>query len=178
MKIKEKDIKKTKSTTKNNKKKAVSKKQQSFISKLIEVLLIKLKEFLNKESYIKGICGSIIGVTLASLPLFLVYIYGYLLSAPLCIIISYCAVIGYQEFKGPVNNKSPWIVGSIIILATIIGITIIMPLSFLHYEGYEVSLSNLDLIYSINKIKILKYAIVSVIFTTIGIIDVVKSLIK
>lgn len=168
---------------KNTKTKKTIKKKNSFFNVIINYkniiitnLLIYIKKNIDKESYFKGIIGSIFAVMLLSLLLLLVYIYGLVLSIPLFYIFPLAVIVGYEEFKGPINKKTILIVTIISILTTVINITITIPLSFLRYEGYKIAFSNLNLIYTINKTKILKYGIISCICSIIGLGEVILSI--
>lgn len=134
----------------------------------------------NKNNYLLGILGALIGGFVASIPWILMYVYGEMILSLLAIIIAIGALKGYQIFKGKIDNKLPIIISVISIIVIIVATLIIIPLLLLNQNGLDVTYSNFNALYSYGEFKsaIFKDLLISIVFTILGISGVIANIKK
>ena len=127
--------------------------------------------------YVKGIIGGLIGGLIASIPWILLYVYGNFIFSLLAMVIAMGVNFGYRKFGGKVDKKLPIFI-SVISIVTIVFVTlIVIPILLLGKEGFQMSLSNLNLLYKSSEFvtAITKDLVFAVLFTFLGISGIVKT---
>lgn len=135
---------------------------------------------MEKNNYIKGIFGAIIGGILFSLPWILVYVYANYILSILATIIAFGALKFYKFFGGKVNKKTSIIIALASILSITVATFIIIPFWIVAKEGYGFSFEYVGLLYNSSEFLsgIIRDYIVSIIFTVLGISGVIASVNK
>lgn len=82
---------------------------------------------MKEKSYLTGIIGALLGGFIATIPWVLMYVYGGMILSLLAIIIALGALKGYQLFNGKVDNKLPFIIAVISVLAVTVSTFVIIP---------------------------------------------------
>lgn len=131
-----------------------------------------------KGSYITGTIGAVIGGLVASIPWILTYSFANMIVAVLATLIAGGAFLGYKIFKGKIGKALPAIITVVSIITVTLITLVICPMILLAREGLEVSVYNLEMIYSISEMKsaIIQDLIMSLLFTAIGIAAIVRSI--
>lgn len=131
-----------------------------------------------KESYITGTIGAVIGGLVASIPWVLTYSFANMIVAVLATLIAGGAFLGYKLFKGKIGKGIPVIITIVSIITVTVVTLVICPMIFLAREELEISIYNLEMIYSISEMKnaIIQDLIMSLVFTVIGIAAIVRSI--
>lgn len=130
---------------------------------------------MKEKSYLTGIIGALLGGFIATIPWVLMYVYGGMILSLLAIIIALGALKGYQLFNGKVDNKLPFIIAVISVLAVTVSTFVIIPYLLILKEEANVSISYL---YSNSQFMsaLVKDYIISLLFTFLGIGGIIKSI--
>jgi len=133
-----------------------------------------------KNNYIFGFIGGLLGGFIATIPWILMYVYGNMILSLLAIIIALGVLKGYQLLKGKVDSKLPVIIITISIICVTVSTLIIIPLLLIAKEGQVVSIDNLKVLYDYQPFvnAIIKDYIISLLFTLLGISGVVSNVRK
>lgn len=133
-----------------------------------------------KGNYISGIIGALFGSLVASIPWILMYVYGGMILSLLAIIIALGALKGYQLFKGKVDGKLPIIIIISSVIAVTVSTLLIIPLLLLAKEGLDVTIANLQNLYTYDKFcdALIKDYVISLLFTFLGIGGIVANIKK
>lgn len=136
-------------------------------------------EVKKQKGYVMGIIGAILGGLIATIPWALVYVYGNMMLSLLAVIIAAGEFLGYQCFKGKIDNKLPVILMVLAIIIVTIVTLVVIPAMLLNKEGLTISLNAIKNLYSYNDFSsaIFRDYIISVAFTILG-ASVVTSSIK
>ena len=128
------------------------------------------------KKYVLGILGGLICGLVAALPWILVYIFGEMILSLLAIPIAIGVNWGYRKFGGTVDKKLPIIIIVISLLIVLLVCFVILPLGMLAYYSYDVSLSNLTLLYGNSEFvgAIMKDSLFSIVFAILGISGIVS----
>ncbi|MBQ2938135.1 MAG: hypothetical protein IJE05_04595 [Clostridia bacterium] len=124
----------------------------------------------NKESYITGIIGAVIGGAIGAIPWVLAYVYGGMMLSILATLIAAGEFYGYKIAKGKMNKSLPIIIMVLAIIIVTIVTLIIIPTLLMQKEGIKVTLLNLEILYLNSEFSsaIMKDFVISVIFTILG----------
>lgn len=87
-------------------------------------------------------------------------------------------LFGYRKWNGPINKKTPWIIGISSILIMMVVTLVIIPLVSLTHENFPSTLEKLNILYQNSEYMaaIFKDPIVSIIFTILGIDGVISKI--
>ena len=133
----------------------------------------------SQGSYITGTIGAIIGGAIASLPWVLVYVYGNMIVAILAILIALGAFYGYKLAKGKMGKGLPAIIAIVSVAIIVVLTTIVCPLVIISKEAnMEASFKTIKLLYENKEVAsaIMQDALVSIVFTIVGIAGIIKSM--
>ena len=124
----------------------------------------------NKESYVTGIIGAVIGGAIGAIPWVLAYVYGGMMLSILAALIAAGEFYGYKLAKGKMNKSLPVIIMILAIIIVTIATLLIIPALLMQKEGIKVSLLNLEILYLNSEFSaaIMKDYVISVIFTILG----------
>lgn len=130
------------------------------------------------KNYLLGIIGALIGGIVATIPWILMYVYGSMMFSALAIIIAWTALKGYRLLKGKEDKSLPIIITVVSIISVSLATLVIIPLAMLAKEGFQVSFSNLQLLYKSSEFvgAIMKDFVIAVVFTILGISGIVGNL--
>lgn len=131
-----------------------------------------------KGSYITGTIGAILGGVIASVPWILVYTLGNMIIAALAVLIAGGAFLGYKLFRGRIGKCLPVIIAVLSLLIVTITTLVVCPIILIAKEGLEVTIFNFKMIYSASEMKvaIIQDLAMSLLFTVIGIVTVIRSI--
>ena len=124
----------------------------------------------NKDSYVTGIIGAVIGGAIGAIPWVLAYVYGGMMLSILAALIAAGEFYGYKLAKGKMKKSLPVIIMVLAIVIVTIATLIIIPVLLMNKEGIKVSLLNLEILYLNSEFSaaIMKDYVISVIFTILG----------
>lgn len=133
-----------------------------------------------KNSYILGIVGGVLGGLVATVPWVLMYVYGNMILAALAIIVAVGVLKGYQLFHGKVNKALPVIIVIISLLSITVATLVFIPLLLMVKEGIPVTQENIEFIYSNQEFisALTGDYVISLLFTILGISGVVSNVNK
>jgi len=142
---------------------------------LVEVKAKKAK----KGSYITGTIGTLVGAIIASIPWVLTYLYAGMTNPILAILVAGGAFLGYKLFRGKKGKGMPYIITIISLLVITFVTTVVCPIILIYQSGFYISMENLVGIYSRKNIKIaiLEDFAIALLFTIIGIVPIVRSIV-
>lgn len=131
-----------------------------------------------KNSYLFGIIGALLGGLIASIPWIVLYVYVEMMWSFMALIIGYGAFLGYKTFKGKMNIKVPYIIGIISILVIIFTTLYVIPCLLVIKEGLTPNTEILSLLYNNAEFKtgIIKDLIFALLFTVLGVSGIFKTL--
>lgn len=123
-----------------------------------------------QENYITGIIGALIGGVIATIPWVLAYVYGGMMLSILATLIAAGEFYGYKLLKGKMDRHLPMILMVLAIIIVMVVTLVIIPGLLILKEGINVSLSNIQRLYSNESFStaIIKDFVISVIFTILG----------
>ena len=126
---------------------------------------------MTKESIsIKGIIGGLIGGLIASLPWFLMYVYGNFIVAILAVPIALGVDFGYKKFGGKPNEKLPKLIMALTLIVVALMVTLIIPLFLITIKwGYSFDLFYLKEYYLDSFLAIMGDLAISLVFAFLGI---------
>lgn len=121
-------------------------------------------------NYITGMIGAIIGGFIGTIPWILSYVYGGMMLSLLAVLIAAGEFYGYKICKGKINKHLPKIIMILAIIIVTVTTLVIIPGLLIQKEGINVSLTNIQRLYSNGEFSsaIMQDFIVSVIFTILG----------
>ena len=124
----------------------------------------------NKESYVTGIIGAVIGGAIGAIPWVLAYVYGGMMLSILAALIAAGEFYGYKLAKGKMNKSLPVIIMILAIIIVTIATLLVIPALLMQKEGIKVTLLNLEILYLNSEFSaaIMKDYVISVIFTILG----------
>lgn len=133
-----------------------------------------------KNSYILGIIGGVLGGLIACIPWVLMYVYGNMILAALAIIIAIGVLKGYQLFHGKVNKALPVFIVIISLLIITVATFVFIPLLLMVKEGIPVTQENVEFIYAQEEFisALIGDYVISLLFTILGISGVVSNVRK
>ena len=131
-----------------------------------------------KNNYLQGIVGAIIGGLIATIPWILVYVYGKMLFFFLAMLIALGAYRGYTLFKGKITKKTPIIIAIISFALVIIATLVIIPIWLMAKEGVVINIDNFKAVYSNSNFvsAIIRDLVISILFTFLGIGGVISNI--
>lgn len=131
-----------------------------------------------KNNYLQGIVGAIIGGLIATIPWILVYVYGKMLFSILAMLIALGAYKGYTLFKGKITKKTPIIIAIISFALVIISTLVIIPIWLMAKEGVVINIDNFKAVYSNSNFvsAIIRDLVISILFTFLGIGGVISNI--
>ena len=124
----------------------------------------------NKDSYVTGIIGAVIGGAIGAIPWVLAYVYGGMMLSILAALIAAGEFYGYKLAKGKMNKSLPVIIMILAIIIVTIATLLVIPALLMQKEGIKVTLLNLEILYLNSEFSaaIMKDYVISVIFTILG----------
>jgi len=133
-----------------------------------------------QKGYLLGIVGALIGGLIGTIPWIILYVYANMIYSLLAFIVAMAALKGYELFKGKIDKKLPYIIGTISIICITIATLVIIPNLLLVKEIGTTSLANFKLLYADSEFAgaIIGDYIMSLLFTILGISGVFASIKK
>jgi len=124
-----------------------------------------------QKGYLLGIVGALIGGLIGTIPWIILYVYANMIYSLLAFIVAMAALKGYELFKGKIDKKLPYIIGTISIICITIATLVIIPNLLLVKEIGTTSLANFKLLYADSEFAgaIIGDYIMSLLFTILGI---------
>lgn len=131
-----------------------------------------------KNNYVLGTIGALIGGLLFSIPWILMYVYGNMLLSLLAFVIAFGAFKFYKLFKGKVTKKTPIIITIVSLLAITIATFVIIPILLVNKEGFGFQFEILKTLYANNEFvgALLWDYVMSVLFTILGIGGIIRNI--
>ena len=118
-----------------------------------------------------GILGAFIGGLVGCIPWIIAYIYLGMMLSVLAAIVAYCALYGYNLFKGGQNENLPKIITIVSILCVGITTLVIIPALLIYKATGSFAINQLIAIYEDQSIfwLFMKDLLIALIFTGLGI---------
>ncbi len=133
-----------------------------------------------KNNYLKGFIGGLIGAIIFGIPWVVMYVYGGYILSILALLIGYGAYKFYKLFGGKTTKKTGLIISIISIIVVSILTLIVIPNLLLIKDNYKASFDNFKLLYQ-NKdfiFSLLKDYVISLVFTMLGISGIIAKINK
>lgn len=133
-----------------------------------------------KNNYLKGFIGGLIGAIIFGIPWVVIYVYGGYILSILALLIGYGTYKFYKLFGGKTTKKTGLIITIISIIVVSILTLIVIPNLLLIKDNYKASFDNVKLLYQ-NKdfiFSLLKDYVISLVFTMLGISGIIAKINK
>ncbi len=127
-----------------------------------------------KNNYLLGIVGAVLGAFIGTIPWILIYVFANMMIAIVSVLIAICSYFGYKFTKAKIDKKLPIIVGAASLFAITVSTFVIIPLCIFAQEGISVTLANFKIIYTYS--GFIRDFIITIVFTIVGTSGVIATI--